>query len=99
MIGAVCFDVDATLVDYEASTRAGLRELLQVVARLAQLDALAQHRQIERSAERHDPQSVDESNQRADAEHRRHRVDQCGVRALQQSGAENAAQTDGPRQR
>jgi putative hydrolase of the HAD superfamily len=25
---AVCFDVDATLVDYEASTRAGLRELL-----------------------------------------------------------------------
>src|SRR5262245_4040764 len=28
MIGAVCFDVDATLVDYEASTRAGLRELL-----------------------------------------------------------------------
>lgn len=28
MIAAVCFDVDATLVDYEASTRAGLRELL-----------------------------------------------------------------------
>ena len=27
-IAAVCFDVDATLVDYEASTRAGLRELL-----------------------------------------------------------------------
>ncbi|MGH3797910.1 MAG: HAD family hydrolase [Pseudonocardiaceae bacterium] len=28
MIAAVCFDVDATLVDHEASTRAGLRELL-----------------------------------------------------------------------
>lgn len=28
MIAAVSFDVDATLVDYEASTRAGLRELL-----------------------------------------------------------------------
>ncbi|HEU0086709.1 MAG TPA: HAD family hydrolase [Pseudonocardiaceae bacterium] len=28
MIEAVCFDVDATLVDCEASTRAGLRELL-----------------------------------------------------------------------
>jgi putative hydrolase of the HAD superfamily len=28
VIAAVCFDVDATLVDYEASTRAGLRELL-----------------------------------------------------------------------
>jgi len=27
-VAAVCFDVDATLVDYEASTRAGLRELL-----------------------------------------------------------------------
>ena len=27
-IAAVCFDVDATLVDYETSTRAGLRELL-----------------------------------------------------------------------
>ncbi|MGQ0716835.1 MAG: HAD family hydrolase [Pseudonocardiales bacterium] len=27
-VTAVCFDVDATLVDYEASTRAGLRELL-----------------------------------------------------------------------
>jgi putative hydrolase of the HAD superfamily len=27
-ISAVCFDVDATLVDHEASTRAGLRELL-----------------------------------------------------------------------
>jgi putative hydrolase of the HAD superfamily len=27
-IAAVCFDVDATLVDYEASTRAGLCELL-----------------------------------------------------------------------
>jgi putative hydrolase of the HAD superfamily len=27
-VSAVCFDVDATLVDYEASTRAGLRELL-----------------------------------------------------------------------
>jgi putative hydrolase of the HAD superfamily len=27
-IAAVCFDVDATLVDVEASTRAGLRELL-----------------------------------------------------------------------
>jgi putative hydrolase of the HAD superfamily len=27
-VAAVCFDVDATLVDYETSTRAGLRELL-----------------------------------------------------------------------
>ncbi|HEY6423557.1 MAG TPA: HAD family hydrolase [Pseudonocardiaceae bacterium] len=27
-VAAVCFDVDATLVDYEASNRAGLRELL-----------------------------------------------------------------------
>jgi putative hydrolase of the HAD superfamily len=27
-VAAVCFDVDATLVDYEGSTRAGLRELL-----------------------------------------------------------------------
>ncbi|HKR51898.1 MAG TPA: HAD family hydrolase [Pseudonocardiaceae bacterium] len=27
-VAAVCFDVDATLVDYEASTRAGLHELL-----------------------------------------------------------------------
>jgi putative hydrolase of the HAD superfamily len=27
-VAAVCFDVDATLVDHEASTRAGLRELL-----------------------------------------------------------------------
>jgi putative hydrolase of the HAD superfamily len=27
-LAAVCFDVDATLVDYEGSTRAGLRELL-----------------------------------------------------------------------
>ncbi|MGH3974565.1 MAG: HAD family hydrolase [Pseudonocardiaceae bacterium] len=27
-VAAVCFDVDATLADYEASTRAGLRELL-----------------------------------------------------------------------
>ena len=28
VIAAVCFDVDATLVDYETSTRAGLQELL-----------------------------------------------------------------------